>query len=176
MVSHLFHDPRWTGKSGRETYSKKNWRRTNWKTCPTLNRLLPPAFDISNDKIEMLWQQEFTRGRDDEPVAKLKSKATTITYPKIWFLELPPAIFLRPLLWLTPATLNLNTYSEGRMGLWCWKVAFAVNLHCLCSWWPGFLAAVPFLKGAFNKQWHRTFAVFAIFDMPQVFTFTIIRW
>ena len=115
MVSHLFHDPRWTGKSGRETYSKKNWRRTNWKTCPTLNRLLPPAFDISNDKIEMLWQQEFTRGRDDEPVAKLKSKTIIITYPEIWFLELPAAIFLRPLLWLTPATLNLNTYSEGGM-------------------------------------------------------------
>ena len=52
MVSHLFHDPRWTGKSGRETYSKKNWRRTNWKTCPTLNRLLRPPLTFQMIKLK----------------------------------------------------------------------------------------------------------------------------
>ena len=143
-----------------------------WTDCSrpplTFQMIKLKCFDSRNSREDVMmnrWQNW-----------KLKSKTTIITYPEIWFLELPAAIFLRPLLWLTPATLNLNTYSEGGMGLWCWKVAFAVNLHCLCSWWPGFLAAVPFLKGAFNKQWHRTFAFFAIFDMPQVFTFTIIRW
>ena len=48
---------------------KKNCRRTNWKTCPThFQQIASAHWRISNDKIEVLWQQEFTRwwiGPDD---------------------------------------------------------------------------------------------------------------
>ena len=55
--------------------------------------------------------------------------------------------------WHQPLSISILTQRAG----WDWKVAFTVNLHCLCSWWPDFLAAVPFLKEAFNKQWHLQF-------------------
>ena len=82
-----------------------------WTDCSrpplTFQMIKLKCFDSRNSREDVMmnrWQNW-----------KLKSKTTIITYPEIWFLELPAAIFLRPLLWLTPATLNLNTYSEGGM-------------------------------------------------------------
>ena len=59
-VGHHVSWPSEIGKKWSVGNLKKNRCPTNWKTCPTFNRLRPPAIDISNDQIEMLWQTEFS--------------------------------------------------------------------------------------------------------------------
>ena len=116
MVPHLFHDPVWTRKSGWEAIWKSIAVEQIEKVVPlstdcsrpplTFQMIKLKCFDRRNSQEDVMmnryWWKTGWQPSEIGNIWKTVYLLVHIILPKIWFLELPRAIFLlRPVFWLT---------------------------------------------------------------------------